>query len=61
MSKNKRPVITDDFKNEVVRLIVTSRRTISQIAGDLGGGLSTLSRWNAHFMKQILWLVHMRI
>ena len=45
MSKSKRPVITDDFKKEAVRLIATSGWTINQVAADLGVGLSTLTRW----------------
>lgn len=49
MSKSKRPVITDDFKKEAVRLIATSGRTISQVAADLGVGLSTLARWKRQF------------
>ncbi len=49
MSKSKRPVITDDFKKEAVLLIATNGRTISQIAADLGIGLSTLTRWKRQF------------
>ncbi|GAA0615574.1 hypothetical protein GCM10008943_33250 [Paenochrobactrum glaciei] len=45
MSRSKRPVITDDFKKEAVRLIATSGRTFSETAADLGVDLSTLTRW----------------
>jgi len=45
MNKRVRRVFTQEFKQEAVRLIVTSGRTISQIADDLGVGLSTLTRW----------------
>jgi len=45
MTKQKRRVFTEEFKREAVRLIETSGRTITQIANDLGVGLSTLTRW----------------
>ncbi len=45
MSKRERRVFTEEFKREAVRLIETSGRTISQVADELGGGLSTLTRW----------------
>jgi transposase len=45
MTKRERRVFTDEFKREAVRLIETSGRTVSQIAEDLGIGLSTLTRW----------------
>ena len=40
MTKQKRRVFTEEFKREAVRLIETSGRTITQIANDLGVGLS---------------------
>ena len=45
MSERARRDFTDDFKREAVRLTETSGRTIKQVAGDLGIGLSTLTRW----------------
>lgn len=45
MNKRVRRVFTQEFKQEAVRLIETSGRTIAQIAEDLGVGLSTLTRW----------------
>ena len=45
MTKRERRVFTEEFKREAVRLIEASGRTISQIADDLGVGLSTLTRW----------------
>ena len=45
MTKRERPVFTEEFKREAVRLIETSGRTIAQIADDLGVGLSALVRW----------------
>ena len=42
MSKRERRVFTEEFTREAVRLIETSGRTISQIADELGVGLSTL-------------------
>ncbi len=45
MSKEVRRGFMEEFKRETVRLIETSGRTISQIADELGVGLSTLTRW----------------
>lgn len=36
---------TKEFEDEAVRLARTSGRTRREIAGDLGVGLSTLTRW----------------
>ncbi|WP_083098655.1 transposase [Pseudophaeobacter leonis] len=43
MSHGKRQ--TPEFRREAVRLALTSGRTRREIAGDLGVGLSTLTRW----------------
>jgi transposase len=43
MTKQRR--FTKDFRNEAVRLALTSGRTQREIAEDLGVGLSTLVRW----------------
>ena len=44
--KQKR--FTKEFEEEAVRLVRTSGRTKREIAGDLGIGVSTLTRWIAH-------------
>ena len=36
---------TEDFRREAVRLALTSGLPRRQVAGDLGIGLSTLSKW----------------
>jgi len=36
---------TEEFKQEVVRLALSSRLARRQVAGDLGVGLSTLGKW----------------
>ena len=51
MGKPDRRVFTEDFKKEAVRLTETSRRTISQVAQDLGLGLSTLTRWKRQYRE----------
>ncbi len=38
---------TKEFEEEAVRLVCTSGRTKREIAGDLGVGVSTLTRWLA--------------
>ena len=43
MGNGNRP--TPEFRREAVRLALTSGRTRREIAGDLGIGLSTLTRW----------------
>ena len=47
MSGNKQRRFTDEFKQEAVRLIETSGRSVQQIANDLGISKSTLSRWRS--------------
>ena len=44
----KQQRFTKEFEEEAVRLVRTSGRTKREIAGDLGIGLSTLTRWIAH-------------
>ena len=51
MGKRDRRVFTEDFKKEAVRLTETSGRTISQVAQDLGLGLSTLTRWMRQYRE----------
>ena len=38
-------VIDDAFRQEAVRILETSGRTIKQVAGDLGVGVSSLGKW----------------
>ena len=38
-------VIDDAFRQEAVRLLATSGRTIRQVADDLGVGVSSLGTW----------------
>ncbi len=45
MTRSARRRFTDDFKQEAVRLTLTSGRTIKQVADDLVIGLATLTRW----------------
>lgn len=54
MSKEKRRTFTEEFKREAVRLVETSGLTVNQIAGDLGVGRSTLTRWISIFREQEL-------
>ena len=51
MGKRERRTFTEDFKREAVRLTQTSRRTIGQVAEDLGLGLSTLTRWKRRYRE----------
>jgi transposase len=50
-SKNgsKRRVFDDEFRREAVRVLATSDRTIRQVAGDLGVGISSLGKWKRQF------------
>ena len=45
MSEQQRRVFKDEFKREAVGMIASSGRTLRQVAGDLGLGQSTLTRW----------------
>lgn len=51
MGKRERRVFTEEFKREAVRLTETSGRTIAQVAGDLGTGLSSLTRWKRQYRE----------
>lgn len=51
MGKRERRTFTEDFKREAVGLTETSGRTISQVADDLGIGLSTLTRWKRRYRE----------
>jgi transposase len=37
--------IDDAFRREAVRIVMTSGRSIRQVAGDLGVGASSLAKW----------------
>ena len=51
MTRSARRRVTDDFKQESVRLTLTGGRTIKQVADDLGIGLSTLTRWRGKHIE----------
>ncbi len=51
MTQRTRRSFTADFKREAVRLTQTSGRTISQVAEDIGIGLSTLTRWKRKYQE----------
>jgi len=42
---SKGRVIDAAFREEAVRILATSGRTIRQVAGDLGVGVSSLGKW----------------
>jgi len=45
MVQEQRAKITAAFKQEALRILSTSGRTVAEVAGDLGIGKSTLQRW----------------
>jgi transposase len=47
----QRRVYDEAFRREAVRILLTSGRTIEQVAHDLGIGLSSLKTWKAR-MKE---------
>lgn len=51
MPQRTRRSFAEDFKREAVRLTQTSGRTISQVAEDIGIGLSTLTRWKRKYQE----------
>ena len=50
----KRRVFDDAFRREAVRVLATSDRTIRQVAGDLGVGVSSLGKWKRQFDEEAL-------
>jgi transposase len=54
MGTKERRTFSEEFKREAVRLVDTSGLTIKQVAGDLGIGLSTLTRWLRIYRDQEL-------
>ena len=51
MGKRERREFTEEFRQETVRLLETSGRTIAQVAEDLGLGLSTVTRWKRRYRE----------
>ena len=54
MSKSKdvrRQVYDEAYRREAVRMLTSSGRTVAQIAGDLGIGRSTLTKWKSSFAE----------
>ena len=49
-----RKLFTREFEEEAVRLVRTSGRTKREIAGDLGVGVSTLTRWLARSRERAM-------
>ncbi|WP_310619956.1 transposase [Flexibacterium corallicola] len=45
---------TDEFKQEAVRLVVSSGRKVAEIADELGVPRSTLSRWSRKYRDEDL-------
>jgi len=43
--------ITPEFRDEAVRLVLSSGRSVIQVAGDLGIGKSTLGKWVARYRE----------
>lgn len=48
MVRVKQTKITAEFKQEALRILSTSGRTVAQVAADLCLGKSTLRRWKTH-------------
>ena len=46
--------ITDEFRQEAIRLVETSGRSVAQVAADLGIGKSTLGKWLAQHREAAL-------
>jgi len=51
LKTDKGRVIDDAFRRESVRLLVTSGRTIKEVADDLGVGVSSLGAWKRKFAR----------
>lgn len=54
MVRVKQEKITAAFKQEALRILSTSGRTVAQVAADLGVGKSTLQRWKTHATEKDL-------
>ena len=53
-SCGKRRVFDDAFRREAVRILASSDRTIRQVAGDLGVGVSSLGKWKRQYDEAAL-------
>jgi transposase len=51
MDKREGRTFTEEFKQKAVRLTESSGGTIGQVAGDLGTGLSSLTRWKRQYRE----------
>jgi transposase len=51
MGKREKRIFSEDFKKEAVRLTETSGRPMIEVAGDLGIGRSTLTRWKKRYRE----------
>lgn len=51
MGKRERRTFTEESKQEGVRLTITIRRTVGQVADDLGIGLFSLTRWKQQYRE----------
>ena len=52
MSKEKR-VLTIEFKQECVNLVVSQGYTMSQAASAMQVGLSSMQRWSSQYQQEI--------
>ena len=46
----KRRVFDEAFRREAVRILMSSDRTIRQMASDLGVGISSLGKWKRQYV-----------
>jgi transposase len=46
--RSPRPSYTQEFRDEAVRLTVTSGKSVAQVARDLGIKVATLHEWRRH-------------
>ena len=50
-SDGKRQAYDEEFKREAVRILITSGRTVVDVADDLGIGRSSLTKWKSNFRE----------
>ena len=53
MSKTRR-VLTTEFKQECVNLVVNQAYTMSQVASAMQVGLSSMQRWTSQYKHELL-------
>ena len=46
---------TDEFRQDAVRIALTSGLTRKQVADDLGVGMSTLNKWISAHTETLMW------